>query len=69
MHVSSYDKNGRHTTARNDERVKKFLLEIKDTGYEGLITIELDDLSYGEMTYEDKVEELKKEREFLEKFI
>lgn len=69
LHVSSYDEKGRHTTARNDERVKKFLWEIRDTGYEGLITIELDDLSYGEMTYEDKIEELKKEREFLEKFI
>ena len=69
VHVSSYDEKGRHTTARNDERIKGFLRELKEIGYNGLITIELDDLSYGEMTYEDKVRELKKEREFLEKFI
>ena len=67
LHVSSYDSEGRHVAARNDERVRNFLIEMRNLGYDGLITIELDDLSYGEMSYEDKIRELKKERVFIER--
>ncbi len=67
LHVSSYDRKGRHVAARKDERVRVFLAKMKDLGYDGLITVELDDLSYGEMSYEDKIEELRKEKEFIEK--
>ena len=67
VHVSGYDESGRHVSARKSERVEKVLRELKDAGYDGKITVELDDLGYGHMDYGRKVEELRKEREFMEK--
>jgi sugar phosphate isomerase/epimerase len=66
VHVSGWDSSGRHVAARRSRKVEEALRRISDTGYDGLITVELDDLGYGLMDYKAKVEELRKEREFLE---
>ncbi|NOY12091.1 MAG: sugar phosphate isomerase/epimerase [Archaeoglobi archaeon] len=67
VHVSGYDERGRHVAARNNGKVRDVLVELRDAGYEGMVTVELDDLGYGYMDYGKKVDELRKEREFLEK--
>ena len=66
VHVSGWDSSGRHVASRRSEKVEDALKKIAETGYDGLITVELDDLGYGLMDYRAKVEELRKEREFLE---
>jgi len=69
IHVSGWDDSGRHISCRRSQKIEKVeeaLRKIADTGYEGAITVELDDLGYGLMDYRAKVEELRKEREFLE---
>lgn len=68
VHVSSFDKKGRHISCRNDKRVAKILKKLAELGYNKLITVELDDLGYKKMNFQEKIDELKKEREFLEKF-
>lgn len=64
VHVSA-EKNGKHVSASKDERTAKILRNLFDLGYEGLLTIELDDLGIGQMDFREKVEILKKEGEFL----
>lgn len=67
VHVSGYDERGRHVAARKSGKVREVLVELRNAGYEGMITVELDDLGYGYMDFGRKVDELRKEREFLEK--
>jgi len=67
IHVSSYDVNGRHVGGRFSDGVSSILEFMKNAGYDGLITVELDDLGYGKMSFHDKLRELENEREFLEK--
>ena len=67
VHVSSFDKNGKHVSARKDDSVAKILRELADQGYDKILTVELDDLGYGNMGFEEKIDELKKEKEFLER--
>lgn len=66
VHVSGWDSSGRHVASRRSQRVEEALKKIAEAGYDGLITVELDDLGYGLMDYRAKVEELRKEREFIE---
>ena len=66
VHVSGWDSSGRHVASRRSQKVEEALKKIAETGYDGLVTVELDDLGYGLMDYRAKIEELKKEREFLE---
>lgn len=66
LHVSGWDSSGRHVASRRSQKVEDALKKVADSGYDGLITVELDDLGYGLMDYRAKVEELRKEREFLE---
>ncbi len=67
VHVSSFDVNGRHVAGRFSDSVTEILRLLKNSGYDGLITVELDDLGYGKMSFEEKIKELKREKEFLEK--
>ncbi len=66
IHVSGFDSKGRHVGARFNDDVRRILEMFREAGYDRLITVELDDLGYGIMSFEDKIEELKREREFLE---
>ena len=66
VHVSGWDNSGRHVASRRSQKVEEALRKIAEVGYDGLVTIELDDLGYGLMDYRAKVEELRKEREFVE---
>ncbi len=66
VHVSGSDENGKHVAGRFSEDVKRILEMLRDAGYDNLITVELDDLGYGRMSFNDKIEELKKEKEFLD---
>ena len=66
VHVSSSDENGKHVASRFSNDVKRILEMLRDAGYDNLITVELDDLGYGKMSFNDKIEELKKEKEFLD---
>ncbi|RLI76904.1 sugar phosphate isomerase/epimerase [Archaeoglobales archaeon] len=68
VHVSSFDEKGRHVSARKDKRVAMILEELVEFGYDKIITVELDDLGYRRLYFQDKVEELRREKEFLEKF-
>ena len=67
VHISSFDENGRHVSARKDKKVAEILREIAELGYDKIITVELDDLGYKKMDFKEKIEELQEEREFLEK--
>lgn len=66
VHVSSEDK-GKHVRASRDEKTAEILRKLSDLGYEGLLTIELDDLGIGQMDFREKVEMLREEGEFLRK--
>lgn len=66
LHVSGYDEEGRHVALDKSNRIIDILVQLEELGYDGLITIELDDLGYGKMSFEEKIEELKKERRILE---
>lgn len=65
VHVSGFDENGRHISALNSPVVRDILIELKELGYDGKITVELDDLGYGRMSFKDKVSVLEKEADFL----
>jgi len=66
VHVSSSDVDGKHVASRFSQDARRILEMLRDAGYDGIITVELDDLGYGNMGFRDKIEELKKERKFLE---
>ncbi len=67
IHLSYFTNTGDHAPSRFCEEVRNFLLLMKDFDYTGFITVELDDLAYeGELTFEEKIQELEKEREFIE---
>ncbi|NHW89164.1 MAG: sugar phosphate isomerase/epimerase [Archaeoglobales archaeon] len=66
VHVSS-ESDGKHVMASKSEKVFQILKELSEKGYDGYLTIELDDLGIGELDFGKKVEILKKEREFIDK--
>ncbi|WP_290596886.1 MULTISPECIES: sugar phosphate isomerase/epimerase family protein [unclassified Archaeoglobus] len=68
IHVSFYDEKGRHVQPSRGETVKEALEKIADLGYSGTVTVELDDLGIGNMDFMKKVEILRKEGHFVEKF-
>ncbi|RLI75220.1 sugar phosphate isomerase/epimerase [Archaeoglobales archaeon] len=68
VHVSSFDEKGRHISSRNDKDISRVIKQLADLGYDKKITVELDDLGYRKMDFQDKIEELREEREFLERF-
>lgn len=68
IHVSFYDEKGRHVEPSRGEILKDVLTLIADLGYDDTVTVELDDLGIGNMDFMKKVEILKKEGRFVEKF-
>jgi len=68
IHVSYYDDKGRHIQPSKGEVVKKVLRKIADLGYDGTVTVELDDLGIGNMDFMKKVEILRSEGCFVERF-
>ncbi len=68
IHVSYYDERGRHIQPSKGEEVAESLRLISDLGYDGTITVELDDLGIGSMDFMKKVEILRKEGRFVERF-
>ncbi|WP_148212115.1 sugar phosphate isomerase/epimerase family protein [Ferroglobus placidus] len=69
LHVSGYDERGRHVEVSRSEEVMEMLRKVGDAGYEGLVTIELDDLGIGELSFEEKVRVLKEQKEVVEKLL
>ncbi|MDK2795105.1 MAG: hypothetical protein PWQ58_304 [Archaeoglobaceae archaeon] len=68
VHVSNSDEDRRHVQASKSERVAKVLKDLSDLGYDGFITVELDDLGIGNLDFGKKVEILKEEGNFIWKF-
>lgn len=66
VHVSG-NRDGYHSASREDRIVIEILENLADYGYDGMITVELDDMAYGQLDFHGKVEELKKEKEFIER--
>ncbi len=66
IHVSGSDGKGRHIGSRFSEKTRRILEMLAETGYDRTITVELDDLGYGKMNFQEKIEELKREKEFLD---
>ncbi|MEM0202963.1 MAG: sugar phosphate isomerase/epimerase [Archaeoglobaceae archaeon] len=64
VHISA-ENNGKHVRASKDEKTAEILRKLSDFGYDGLLTLELDDLGIGQMDFCEKVEILKEEGEFL----
>ncbi|MEM1579282.1 MAG: sugar phosphate isomerase/epimerase [Archaeoglobaceae archaeon] len=64
VHISS-ENEGKHIQASKSERVKEILKKLFELGYDGLLTVELDDLGIGNLDFGKKVEILKKEAEFV----
>jgi sugar phosphate isomerase/epimerase len=66
IHVSLSDGLRNHAPSRFNSRVKKVLSHL-GCDYEGYLTIELDDLAYENiLSLEEKLNELRQEKEFLE---
>ncbi len=68
IHVSYYDDRNRHIQPSKGKEVEKALEMISEMGYDGTITVELDDLGIGNLDFSKKVEILRKEGRFVEKF-
>lgn len=68
VHVSNSDEKRRHVQASKSDRVAKVLKDLSDLGYDGFITVELDDLGIGNLDFGKKVEILKEEGNFVGKF-
>ncbi len=69
VHVSYYDERGRHIQpSRGKKELEKVLKELAEMGYNKTLTIELDDLGIGNIDFTKKVEILKKEARFVERF-
>ncbi len=64
VHISA-ENNGKHVRASKDEKSVEILKKLSELGYEGYLTIELDDLGIGQMDFREKVEVLKEEGNFL----
>lgn len=68
VHVSYYDESERHVQPSRGKEVGDALKELSELGYDGPLTVELDDLGIGNMDFSKKVEILRKEGRFVEKF-
>ncbi len=67
LHVSGYDEKGRHVEIERSKDILELIKEVRELGYDGLVTVELDDLGIGTLDFEQKVKVLKRQREVLEK--
>ncbi|MET1123813.1 MAG: sugar phosphate isomerase/epimerase [Archaeoglobaceae archaeon] len=68
VHVSYYDSKNHHVEPSRSEEVGEVLRTLSELGYDGLITVELDDLGIGNVGFFDKVKILKKEANYVRSF-
>jgi sugar phosphate isomerase/epimerase len=67
VHIGSPHDGKPHYPSHRKKNVGQVLNALKECGYDGDLTIEIDDKIYSRpLSREDKVEELRKEREYLE---
>ena len=67
VHVGSPHNGKPHYPSHRQKNMGALLRALKDSGYSGDMTIEIDDQRYsGKLSREDKVLELREEREYLE---
>jgi len=69
LHVSGYDELGRHVEVSRSEDVLEMLREVAEHGYDGLVTVELDDLGIGKLSFEEKVKILEDQKKVVEKIL
>ncbi len=68
VHVSFYDSKNRHVSSIGSKEVAKILNMLSELGYDGIITVELDDLGMGRMDFGAKVETLRREGNYIRSF-
>ncbi|TRZ90205.1 MAG: sugar phosphate isomerase/epimerase [Methanosarcinales archaeon] len=67
VHVGSPHNGKPHYPSHRNKNMGAVLRALKDSGYDGDLTIEIDDQRYsGHLSREDKVMELREERKYLE---
>jgi len=67
VHVAT-PHNGKHSPSHHNKNMDKVLLALRDSGYDGDLTIEIDDKVYPmPLSKKDKIKELRDEREYLER--
>ena len=67
VHVGAPHDGKPHYPLHREDNMKEVLMALRDIGYDGDITIEIDDKVYGrQLSKEDKIRELEAERKYLE---
>jgi sugar phosphate isomerase/epimerase len=69
VHVSGYNSKGKHISAIGFEDISRILRGLKDLDYDGKVTVELDDLGTGEMSYRGKIGILEGELNYLKSIL
>ncbi|VVB55911.1 endonuclease 4 [uncultured archaeon] len=67
VHVGAPHNGNPHFPAHHEKKMDIILQRLRDSGYKGDLTIEIDDKIYpGQLTREEKIKELTSERKYLE---
>ena len=67
VHVGAPHDGKPHYPLHREDNMKEILIALKNVGYDGDLTIEIDDKVYGrQLSKEDKIKELEAERKYLE---
>ncbi len=67
VHIGAPHNGKPHFPAHHEKKMDIILQRLRDSGYKGDLTIEIDDKIYpGQLTKEEKIKELTRERKYLE---
>ncbi|CAG0953277.1 hypothetical protein METP2_00345 [Methanosarcinales archaeon] len=67
VHIGAPHNGKPHFPSHHEKKMDIILQRLRDSGYKGDLTIEIDDKIYpGQLTREEKIKELKSERKYLE---
>ena len=67
VHIGAPHNGKPHFPSHHEKKMDVILQRLRDSGYKGDLTIEIDDKIYpGQLTREEKIKELKSERKYLE---
>lgn len=67
VHIGAPHDGKPHFPSHHEKKMDIILQRLRDSGYKGDLTIEIDDKIYpGQLTREEKIKELKSERKYLE---
>lgn len=67
VHIGAPHNGKPHFPSHHEKKMNIILQRVRDSGYKGDLTIEIDDKIYpGQLTREEKIKELKSERKYLE---